>query len=211
MDLLNYLRAHYLSKDALLSAANIAEQQLRSYQQQGIMPLCSYKLRFDLQCDSFFGLHEEQREMEYYARAYVSWLATISTLQSNELIYAEFANRYKQGLCILRKRGHDSENIKLNRELDQHIADEWQHFLKGTYGLCTRTGLPEDIAAKELAINEINELTARDELVPQQLQRLDVAVKLLDSVSALFAPHERLKSSRHRLIDEVRRKYKLGY
>ncbi|WP_241210137.1 DUF6058 family natural product biosynthesis protein [Vibrio splendidus] len=32
---------------------------------------------------------------------------------------------------------------------------------------------------------------------------------LLDSVSSLFAPHEKLKSSRHRLVDEVRCKYKL--
>jgi hypothetical protein len=209
MELLDYLGAHFLSKNALLSAANISEQQLRSYQQQGVMPLCSYKLRLDLQCDSFFGLYKEQQEREYYAREYVAWLATINTLKSSELIYAEFARRYKEGLCELQGKGHVSNSPKLNRELEQHIAEEWLHFLKGTYGLCTRSGLPEDIAAKELAILEIREITAIENLNQGQLIKLGNAVKLLDSASSSFAPHERPESSRHRLIDEMRRKYKL--
>jgi hypothetical protein len=68
--------------------------------------------------------------------------------------------------------------------------------------------LPEDIAAKELAILEINEIIEKPNIDEMQLNRLERAVNLLDSVSALFAPHEILKSSRHRLVDEVRRKYK---
>jgi hypothetical protein len=209
MELLDYLRAHYLSKDALLSAANTTEQQLRAYQQQGVMPLCSYKLSLSVQCDSFFGFHSEEKEVEYYARGYVSWLATISTLQGREPVYSTFARRYKQGLGQLKEQGHGSNSPKLNAELDQHIAQEWQHFLAGTYGLCTRSGLPEDIVAKELAILEITELTAEAELLPQQLQRLSRAVNVLDAASAWFAPHERAMSSRHRLVDEVREQYSL--
>ncbi|HHC6670918.1 TPA: DUF6058 family natural product biosynthesis protein [Vibrio parahaemolyticus] len=31
----------------------------------------------------------------------------------------------------------------------------------------------------------------------------------MDNASSPFAPHERLNSSRHRLVNEVRQKYKL--
>ncbi|MFC3646483.1 DUF6058 family natural product biosynthesis protein [Planctobacterium marinum] len=36
-----------------------------------------------------------------------------------------------------------------------------------------------------------------------------MAVNLLDKSSSLFAPHERLSSSRFRLVNETRCKYKL--
>jgi hypothetical protein len=75
--------------------------------------------------------------------------------------------------------------------------------------LCTKSGLPEDIAAKEFSILEINELSEIGELSTEQTNKLTIAVNLLDSASSLFAPHERLKSSRHRLVNEIRRKYKL--
>ncbi len=48
-----------------------------------------------------------------------------------------------------------------------------------------------------------------DSLNEEQLNRLTNAVNLLDASSALFAPHERLTSSRHRLVNEVRRKFRL--
>lgn len=51
-------------------------------------------------------------------------------------------------------------------------------------------------------------MTISDELNKDQLVKLTNAVNLLDKVSPLFAPHERLKSYRQRLISETRLKYK---
>ncbi len=96
----------------------------------------------------------------------------------------------------------------MNEGLEQHIKEEWQHFLEGTYGLCTKSGLPEDIAAKEIAIYQINEILEQDEN-KRDIETLTKAVDLLDNASSLFSPHERLRSSRHRLVDEVRRQHKL--
>ncbi len=53
---------------------------------------------------------------------------------------------------------------------------------------------------------ELSEQTALNEA---QLNQLTNAVNLLDCASSMFAPHERLKSSRHRLVNEIRRKYRL--
>lgn len=108
-------------------------------------------------------------------------------------------------------------NFKLVSEFDAYIKETWGHFIKetwghfiqGTYGLCTKSGLPEDIAVKAVAIFEINRLTESDELSQAALTALEKAVNLLDESSALFAPHERLRSSRHRLVNEIRRRFKL--
>lgn len=209
MDLIRYLNEHFHDKKALLELSKIDEKTLHSLQQMGVMPKCSYKLSLNLQSDSFFGLHQEEQEVEYYAKGYVSWLAIINHLPLKEGAYAVFSNRYKAAIDNLKLLGHSSNNSKLTSELDSHIKQEWQHFLDGIYGLCTKSGLPEDIAAKEFSIIEINELTEFDELDAKQLEKLTLAVNLLDKASSPFAPHERLKSSRHRLVNEVRRKYQL--
>jgi len=64
-------------------------------------------------------------------------------------------------------------------------------------------------AAKEFAITQINELTAHASLSSDEVGKLQTAVNLLDTASSAFAAHERLKSSRQRLVNEVRRLYQL--
>jgi len=209
VELIKYLNDHFFTKQELLDISKITEQDFSKYQENGIMPKCSYKLSLNLTCDSFFGLHNDEQEIEYYAKGYSSWLAIIQSLNSTESVYSIFAERYKNAIKNLKEKGHSSSNPKITSELNGHIKEEWHHFLNGVYGLCTKSGLPEDIAAKEFSILEINELSELNELTLEQINKLILAVNLLDSASSLFAPHERLKSSRHRLVNEVRRKHKL--
>lgn len=209
MELIQYLTKHFFTQKELLELSKVTEQDLRKYQANRVMPKCSYKLQLNLQSDSFFGLYNDEQVIEYYAKGYVSWLAIIQSLDSTEAVYSLFSSRYKKAIENFKALGHSASSIKLTSELDQHIKNEWEHFLNGIYGLCTQSGLPEDIAAKELSILEINELLAINELTPEQINKLTIAVNLLDSASSLFAPHERQQSSRQRLIDDVRRKYQL--
>lgn len=209
MDLIKYLNKYFFTKQELLDITKITEIDLLKYQEIGVMPKCSYKLTLHLKSGSFFGLHTDEQEIEYYAKGYVSWLAIIQSQHSTDSVYSIFANRYKNALDSLKEQGHSSNNSKVTSKLNEHIKEEWNHFLNGIYGLCTRSGLPEDIAAKELSILEINELSEIKRLTLAQLNKLTLAVDLLDSTSSLFAPHERLKSSRHRLVNEIRRKYQL--
>ena len=209
MELIKYLNEHFLTKCELLELSKITEEELRELQEKGLMPQCSYKLKLNLETDSFFGAHFDSQELEYYAKGYISWLAAVKNHECNKVAYSSFSERYKSALNGLKNDGYAATNHKVNEGIDLHIEEEWSHFLKGIYGLCTKSGLPEDIAAKELAILEINEIIEKSDIDEVQLKRLERAVNLLDSVSALFAPHERLKSSRHRLVDEIRRKYKL--
>ena len=212
MELINYLHQYFYTKSQLTELAVISSQDLLAFQQQGVMPTCSYKLALNYTGDSFLGEFSQQEEVEFYAKEYVSWLNLLKETNNPEEVFQIFALRYRQKLKQLNKQGYSVNDDKLDANINQHIEAEWQHFLNGTYGLCTKSGLPEDIAAKELAILKINEILALNPIdTIGDVERLELtkAVNLLDSASALFAPHERLQSSRHRLVDEVRRNYKL--
>jgi len=209
VELIKYLNKHFYTKQELLDITKVTAEDLLKYQEKGQMPKPSYKLSVNLKSDSFFGLHSEAQEIEYYAKGYSSWLAIIQSVNSIEAVYSIFVKRYKIAIKSLEKQGYSSTDTKVTSALDDHIKEEWSHFLNGIYGLCTQSGLPEDIAAKELSILIINELSACNELTDEQQNKLTLAVDLLDSASSLFAPHERLKSSRHRLVNEIRRKYQL--
>ncbi|NRD75658.1 hypothetical protein HQQ94_21025 [Shewanella sp. VB17] len=208
MELIMYLNEYFFTKQELLDMSKVTEQDFLKYQQQRVMPKCSYKLSLNLKSDSFFGLYNNEQEVEYYAKGYASWLAVIQSVSSTEAVYSVFAERYKRSIECLKEQGHCPHHLDITSALNDHIKQEWTHFLDGIYGLCTKSGLPEDIAAKELSILEINVLLEINLLTDEQINRLTVAVNLLDSVSSLFAPHERLQSSRHRLVSEVRRNYK---
>lgn len=209
LELLSYLKDNFYDKQTLLAKAQISETELLQLQQKQLMPKASYKLELAVNSHSFFGTHLQTEHLEYYAKGYASWLSLIQDLKSKSKVYQAFYSRYSDRIKQLKAQGHQSNANKVNEGLEQHIAEEWQHFLAGTYGLCTKSGLPEDIANKELAILEIEQLTNITELTEQDLKRLTKAVNLLDEASALFAPHERAASSRRRLIDNVREQYKL--
>jgi len=208
MDLINYLNENYYSKQQLLDLAKISESELLYLQEKKVMPTCSYKLTLNYSSYSFFGEYSNENEIEYYAKGYLSWIGMLKATTELESIFSIFSQRYSKSISDLKNAGYTSSNAKLNSDFDSHIMNEWEHFLNGIYGLCTKSGLPEDIAGKELAVLQISEM------LEQKKEKIDLvqlanAVNLLDKSSAMFAPHERIKSSRHRLIDEVRREYKL--
>ncbi|MCS6119317.1 hypothetical protein G3444_10420 [Shewanella baltica] len=210
MLLLEYLNAHFYTRQQLLEVTGQTEARLINYQTQGVMPACSYRLQLSIVCDSVFGTHNEQLAIEYYAKGYGAWLTMLHQLDTDTDIYPIFQRRYLEAIeKLTAPEGNGLERIP-DIILEQHIQQEWEHFLAGTYGLCTQSGLPEDIAAKELAIITINALTSKDELSHNELLKLTTAVTLLDEVSAAFAPHEKSRSSRYRLVDEIRRRYRLA-
>lgn len=209
MQLLKYLSNNFYTKQELLNVAKIGVSEFSTFQNKGVMPFCSYKLNLNFSSNSFLGEYSNEEVLEFYAKGYASWLGILQSSRSKSEVFSIFSERYRKKLAELSAQGIVSSDTKVNSGIELHIEEEWGHFIKGIYGLCTKSGLPEDIAAKELSILRINELTVSDQLSDEQLVELTNAVNLLDSASSMFAPHERTKSSRHRLINEVRRKYQL--
>ncbi len=209
MNLVKYLNEHFYTREELVEISGVSELQLADFQKRLLMPLRSYNLSLDISCKSFFGEHSSSGQIEYYSKGYTSWLGILNSMENTENAYNLFEQRYANTVEDLARSGFVSNEGKLNAGLDDHIKEEWKHFLSGTYGLCTKNGLPEDIASKEVAISLINELLDKKLLSKIELVQLAKFVTLLDSSSSDFAPHEYQRSSRYRLIDEVRRKYQL--
>ena len=212
MELIRYLSDCYFTEEQLLAVSGIDPDELAALQERDMMPRASYRMRIDVNCDSFFGAHQEHKQLDYYAKGYAPWIGLLQSLGSEGDAFRVFAERYRARLAQLKAAGLCTENPKLNAGLDEHIREEWRHFLEGTYGVCTKTGLPGDIASKELATTIIREIIGKP--VEQTLSTRDrvcltLAVDLLDTASGQFAPHEKECSSRHLLIDEVRKTYQL--
>lgn len=203
MELIDYLSSHFLTRAQLLAACACDGASLDAFTAAGSMPAPSYRLRVRIDCASFFGPHAEDHALDWYATGCAAWLRMLSGGAADP--YAQFAARYRAALAaqpLFRTGATDS------LASEEHVRSEWTHFLAGTYGLCTRSGLPEDIAAKELAIHVIRALTD-DGRTPDAagLTRLAAAVDLLDRASSPFAPHEQARSSRRRHVDDMRARY----
>jgi hypothetical protein len=203
MELIRYLNQCFFTEAQLLERAGLDAAGLERLRQGRMMPQPSYRLRLDVACDSFFGVHREQGAVDYYAKGSVAWIGALAAVPDEAAARRLFGERYRQRLSELAASSIVPANPKLGG--DEHIDTEWRHFLDGTYGLCTVSGLPEDIAAKEAAIVVIRDAIAGERaLTDVERQRLRAAVDLLDSVSAPFAPHEVARSTRRRYVDEVR-------
>jgi hypothetical protein len=208
MELIDYLNKHFFTRAQLLERAGIGAEQLEQWQRGRMMPLPSYRLRLDASCISFFGEHREPMVADYYPKGSLAWIGGLRALRDENAASRLFARRYRERLAQLAAAGIAPNVNELGS--DAHIDSEWNHFLAGTYGVCTVSGLPEDIAAKEAAVVLIRAiLTDERVLTASERERLRGAVDLLDSVSAPFAPHEVARSSRRRYVDDVRAKYGL--
>ena len=209
MELQHYLETHFLDENTLCLQAGVPIASLHQWQHLQLMPQPSYTLSLNLQCESFFGHHTDNRTLKYYPKAYIGWLSWLENNDNPELnALVHFAERYHKRTAelfaeqLVPSRYITSSDRLNKKQLDQHIREEWKHFLAGTYGLCTSTGLPEQIAEKEMCIAVIEQLLQAN---AQDSVHLHLAVDRLDTASALFAPHEREKSSRKRYIDDIRR------
>jgi hypothetical protein len=200
MELIDYLHTHFLTRAQLLAACATDGARLDAFTAAGTMPAPSYRLHVRIECASYFGAHTEAHALDWYAKGHVDWLRVL--LDGEREPYARFAADYRAALDALPQFPMEVT--------EAHLRSEWSHFIAGTYGLCTRSGLPADIAAKELALHVIRTLADDGRpLDAAQVDRLAAAVDLLDTASSQFAPHERARSSRARYVDAVRAHYGL--
>ena len=210
MELIRYLHEHFFSEEQLLAVSGIALAELTELQARAMLPQASYRLQLDVQCMSYFGPYKQHAQLAYYAKGYASWIGLLQSLGSEADAFGTFAQRYRDRLHQLTQAGMCTRDPRFHAGLDQFLREEWAHFLEGTYGLCTKTGLPEDIAAKSLGTAIVEEITGNSPeraLTAHDRVCLTLAVDLLDTASTPFAPHERTRSSRQRLIDDVRHTY----
>lgn len=207
MKLFKYLTKYFYTEQELVEHSNISLAELVQWQNHRMMPACSYHLALSVTCESFITAHQSSQQLKFYNKGYVKWLELLTADDDcdEHTLFDLFSSRYNQQIITLKQQGFYCNSPKMTNLLAEHINQEWQDFLQGVYGLCTKSGLPEDIASKELAISIISELTAQTALNTEQKDLIKKAINLLDKASAAFAPHEVKLSSREKYINQLRK------
>lgn len=209
-----YTRSHFLTLETLAAQTGVAPELIGSYIEHRCVPRHSYAIVTCSSINSFFGRADGGPvEVRFYAPSHARWITeTVRQSGASSLLaLAEERRRwlYREYCVEIERTGPD---LIPRDQLDAHLASEFEGWLDGTYGLCTVTATARDIARKELSILRIRALTqdgARAALSSGERSALGEAVRLLDQVSAPFAPHERARSSREKWIRRIAQRYQL--
>jgi hypothetical protein len=220
MNSFDYISENFLTLEQLSEVSGVSVEMIIIMIEKGCLPSPSYKISGTCEVTSFFGVHSELISRWYFPRAYVEQVNAISS-DPRELetvaqeLQEAFLSDYKQCLHDMQaKEGGLAHLFHLDRGLENENASnflnaEWQHYLDGTYGVCTKTASVQQIAIKEIMIARIKQLVEKAKRGLENDERLDLteAVDALDRVSAEFAPHELERSSRYKYIDLIKRAY----
>jgi len=214
--MLNYLFAHFHERAEITSQLEAHPEHLENLIQAQCAPNPSYRVIAASECLSYFGEHTEQTELQFFAKGQLSWM---NDLNDERIVQTHIARdlfnaRYNSALHQLAQSSLADHVLALSgapmsAPSEAKRLATWQYFLDGTYGVCTIDGLPQSIAVKQTLVSTIDQFIQRQptNIPKNQIDSLAQLLTALDRVEALFAPHERAKSSRQRCIVEVRAKY----
>ena len=213
--LLNYLYEKYYERSKFCAVANIDLNKLDVLEAAHLVPKASYILDIDLQAKSFVVEYQKEQKYQFYLPGQIEWLAQIADKNISTENAARHYFETQYGLAIdgflASELGAKIVEIYPQSQWDlSDYSETWMHFLNGTYGLCTRTGLPREIFLKHIYIRFVEFVTEANrpnEIKPDLLGLLSEAVDALDKVESDFAPHEVAQSSRQRCIINIKKDY----
>jgi len=217
---LEYILAHFVSLPQLAALSGETADSINRYIVARCLPGPAYRLDGQVYLSSIFGDHGERWDAVFFPRSHVAKLQSVARLEAplEEIcadLEANFKADYRALLVELQARDHGMADLfrsdgSVGGDAVEALLDsEWNHYMDGTYGLCTRSASVREIATKEITIARIKQLAARLEQSPSEAARAELAqaVDLLDSVSAPFAPHEVSRSSRQSYITDIRHRF----
>lgn len=214
--LLSYLFENFLEEEQFATLCEISVEDLRSFYHLRIFPLPSYTYSASGKLTSFFEPFQDKQTYRFQLKGHHHWYDCVARygLLDEASARAYFEARYEAaGTAFLAgplgKRLCERAPAVMSQFGSDHRLATWDHFLKGTFGVCTRDGLPETIFLKQSCVRFVEALTSDPEFgsAPDDQEILRKLVDLLDSVESDFAPHEVKQSSRQRCIIDVRKKY----
>ncbi len=207
----DYLSEHFLTIDEVAVKTGISVEVLNEMILVGLLPKASYKISTIVMIESRLFEPEliSKQEYSYFPKAFLAMVTHALALQethgspakASQEWHREFNERYK--LEIVRRRRAKKilpEGSSWDRSdaLDTKSNETFDHWAQGTYGMCVRASNDiEAIVAKQSAV-------AHMEMVQDETITSDAwlhAMAEFDAVVMPFAPFERARTSRGRLVD----------
>jgi hypothetical protein len=225
MQPLNAYLARYFSTSAQLAAASeLSRTELDDLLSRSLIPAPSYVVKNSTVRSAVFGEASAPGAIDgqYFHRLCVSWVqraAECRSRLSGELAYAELRNRFRDNLRdafaeLDRTVWRLQDCFRYDRSLiDVGFAARfeaiWHHFQNGTYGVCVaRPDSELAIARKEVLQEKLIALTAngaRILYVGNERAVVEETIREYAEACSLFSPSDYARSSRKRLVDDLRR------
>lgn len=225
----DYLDQYYLHHTRFAECCGLRVADIEQLMTAQLIPAPSYTVSDIGQCRSVvFGelgdpnLGLELKSGTYFHPALVAWtkyafniLSKHGDEQAKRIVNARFYEEFTLALAIENHGTYrlpdcfDDAGIAIPAGIEQRINTNWQHFVNGVFSLCVAK--PDSIANivhKEILQEKLTALSGNGKRTNYKGENLSALHQLIDDYanSAMpFSPIEFPKSSRKRLVDDVRK------
>ncbi|MFD2367059.1 DUF6058 family natural product biosynthesis protein [Pseudoduganella sp. GCM10020061] len=222
----HYLATHYLDVAQSAAAANLTADEFEALVDRHLVPAPSYVVTSDgtLVSHVFGALPAPgSREDRYFHPSQSIWIArarhaiaTCGEDGAEARLKEQFSTAFACALAALNlstwrlRDSFDDSGLPIAAGLNARTDSAWSHFLHGTFGLCVASPVSEaHIAYKEVLQEKLACLSDHGARIAFPAGQGACMLELIDAYAAAsmpFSPIEYARSSRKRLVDDLRTK-----
>jgi hypothetical protein len=218
-----YLAKHYVNAAQFATLCDIEEDELRDLIRRELVPEPSYVVRNGELHSYVFGALPALGSIpgEYFHPGMATWvvrtrhdLATHGIEDARGRVRQTLDEEFTAALHELDKSlfrlrdAFDDSGRPLGSGLRARLDSAWEHFIHGTFGLCVANPQSAlDIARKEVLQEQLTAWTengAKHAFAAADLPALMQLIDAYEAASMPFSPIEYPRSSRKRLVDDLR-------
>jgi Family of unknown function (DUF6058) len=223
-DLDRYLSRHYLNAEQFAAACDIAVDELEDLIRRELIPSPSYIVSDDALHSYVFGSLPAPGAIagQYFHPAMAAWVARArhdlamhgaenAPLRAKRMFEQEFATALLQLDATLHRMpdAFDASGDPIATGLTARLESAWEHFIRGTFGLCVANPVSAlEIARKEVLQEKLTAVTndgTKHTVADADLKLVRELIDRYEAASMPFSPIEYPRSSRKRLVDDLRR------
>ncbi len=210
---IKYIKENFIESNELCQVSEISHQDLETLIDNELIPNSSYQIKVTYKINSPLGDEKVISEVKkYYPKSVINLIQKNKNLNNSsefkQSLKTEFINTFVNSNN--NNFGYDNiieEDGSINMEkLNLAFEQEWQYYLQGIYGICTLNGTGAEIAKKEIAVKrliEFNKKHGENKLSDNDKEILSVLNNEFNEISNLFAPYQRINSSRGKYLDKI--------
>ncbi len=222
--LASYLKERFFNLEQLAAACGASPQEIEDLIGQKLVPGPTYVVSDQVKISSkLFGEMEAKGATpgSYFHPSSVVWVGVANEIlrhyqgeAAKKELERRFAERFCAALSILNEtcwRLGDcfcDSGSPIASGLKVRSDSTWTHFLQGTWGMCVANPVSEAAIAEKSVLQEklidLSDNGARVEYSEAESEILNTVIDSYEAVSMPFSPAEYERTSRKRLIDDLR-------
>jgi len=216
----NYLARHYLNEQQLAAASALSLTEIDALIGSQMIPAPAYTVSAEgLLHSHVFGVMPAPGALpgRYFHPSQLSWIALARAPRASAAsLKARFVSRFAAALATLNlstwrlRDCFDDQGVVIPDGLRARTDSAWTYFLNGTFSLCVANSVSEaHIAYKEVLQEKLTQLSENGQKASFPAEELAALHELIDAYAGAampFSPVEYPRSSRKRLVEDLRAK-----